>query len=90
MKTILSHIADRILSLDEASLTGLWQHYKDRMEQFDTSREWEKSVIIFFIINSVRVKNEIFNEQIVNFHSNKQSPSKKDIFKKVSYLRRIK
>mgnify|MGYP001168717138 CR=1 FL=1 len=90
MKTTLSHIADKILSLDEASLTGLWQHYKDRMEQFDTSREWEKSVIIFFIINSVRVKNEIFNEQVVNLHTGKKASVKKDISKKVSYLKRVK
>lgn len=90
MENTLSNIADKILSLDEASLTGLWKNYKDRMEQFDTSREWEKSILIFFIINSVRVKNEIFNEQIINMRSGKESPPKKNISKDVSYLKRVK
>jgi len=71
IESALSKIADRILDLDEASLAGLWEKYKDRMEHFDTSKQWERSVIIFFIINSVRVKNHIFNEQLMNV-GNKQ------------------
>ena len=60
----LDQLAERILGFDEASLTVLYDKYKTRMEQFDTSRDWEKAVIIFFIINSVRVKNKIFNDNI--------------------------
>ncbi|NQU02753.1 MAG: hypothetical protein HQ589_01190 [Syntrophaceae bacterium] len=51
MENTLSNIADKILTLDEASLTGLWKKYKERMERFDASKEWEKSVLIFFVIN---------------------------------------
>jgi len=90
MENTLSKIADKILTLDEASLTGLWKKYKARMECFDTSKEWEKSVLIFFVINSVRVKNEIFNDQIINIRSGKQSPLKKNISKDVPYLKRVK
>ena len=90
MDKTLSNIADKILSLDEASLTGLWKKYKKRMEQFDTSKEWEKSVLIFFIINSVRVKNEIFNEQILNVPSGKPPLVKKKNSRDVSYLKRVK
>jgi hypothetical protein len=61
----LDKIADKILNMDDASLSGLLEKYKNRMEHFETSREWEKSVIIFFVINAVRVKNQIFNEQIL-------------------------
>ena len=61
----LERLAEKILALDEASLTGLWEKYKTRMEQLDTTREWEKAVIIFFIINAVRVKNQIFNERVM-------------------------
>ncbi len=61
----LERIAERILALDEASLAGLWEKYKTRMENFDTTREWERAVIVFFIINAVRVKNQIFNERIL-------------------------
>ncbi len=65
LESSLDKIAETILSLDEASLSGLWEKYKKKMEHFETSREWEKSVIIFFLINAVRVKNQIFNEQLL-------------------------
>ncbi len=61
----LDEIAERILALDEASLTALWEKHKRRMESFEPSRAWEKSVIIFFLINAVRVKNHIFNDRIL-------------------------
>jgi hypothetical protein len=75
LEKALEGIAERILSLDEASLTGLWGKYKERMEQFDTSREWERAVIAFFIINAVRVKNQIFNEQLQKQRSQQPIPS---------------
>ncbi len=62
----LDKIAENILYLDEASLSILWDKYKSKMEQFSFTPEWEKSVIIFSIINAVRVKNAIFNEQMLN------------------------
>jgi hypothetical protein len=65
LESALDKIAQQILSLDEASLTSLWAKYKSRMEHFEPSREWEKAVIIFFIINAVRAKNHLFNEQIL-------------------------
>lgn len=64
LESALDKIAERILGLDEASLASLWQKYKSRMERFEPTRDWEKAVIIFFIINSVRAKNHIFNEQL--------------------------
>lgn len=65
LESALDRLAERILSLDEASLASLWGKYKNRMEHFESSKDWEKSVIIFFIINAVRAKNHIFNEQIL-------------------------
>ncbi|MBN1382912.1 MAG: hypothetical protein JXA41_14675 [Deltaproteobacteria bacterium] len=76
IESALNKIADRILDLDEASLAGLWEKYKNKMEHFDASKEWEKAVIIFFIINSVRVKNHIFNEQIIHFQNKQPKPKK--------------
>jgi hypothetical protein len=61
----LDKIAENILYMDEASLAALWDQYKAKMEQFSFTPEWEKSVIIFSIINAVRVKNAIFNEQLL-------------------------
>ncbi|MEN6623337.1 MAG: hypothetical protein ABFD50_17550 [Smithella sp.] len=60
----LDKIAENILYMDEASLDNLWDKYKEKMEQFSFTPQWEKSVIIFSIINAVRVKNAIFNEQL--------------------------
>ncbi len=66
LESALDKLAERILSLDEASLSSLWEKYKVRMEHFEPSKKWEKAVIIFFIINAVRAKNHIFNEQLLN------------------------
>ena len=88
LETSLDKIAENILYLDEASLTGLWDKYKAKMEQFSYSPEWEKSVIIFSIINSIRVKNAIFNEQLLNMGSREETPSEKKQGK--SYLKLVK
>jgi hypothetical protein len=65
LESALDKLAETILGLDEASLTSLWGKYKSRMERFEPTKEWEKAVIIFFIINAVRAKNHIFSEQII-------------------------
>ena len=65
LEEALHKIAENVLYLDEASLMSLWEKYKNRMEHFSFSPEWEKSVVIFSIINSIRVKNAIFNEQML-------------------------
>lgn len=67
----LNKIAENILYLDEASLSSLWEKYKAKMEKFSFSPEWEKSVVIFSIINAIRVKNAIFNDQLLNKNKNK-------------------
>jgi hypothetical protein len=64
IEATLNKLAEHILGLDEASLASLWEKYKARTENFEVSREWDKAVIIFFIINAVRAKNQMFNEQI--------------------------
>jgi len=71
LESTLDKLAEKILGLDEASLTSLWEKYKIRMDRFDNSRDWEKAVIIFFIINSVRAKNHIFNENILKLQDKK-------------------
>lgn len=76
LEAALDKLAETILNFDEASLTTLWDKYKRRMEHFDTTKEWEKSVIIFFIINSVRVKNHIFNENILHLQNRGEKPEK--------------
>jgi hypothetical protein len=65
LESSLDKLAQQILGLDEASLSSLWDKYKKRMEHFESTKEWEKAVIIFFIINAVRAKNHIFNQQLL-------------------------
>lgn len=65
LENSLQNIAESILHFDEASLTSLWEKYKNQIEQFSTSPDWEKAVIIFSIINAVRAKNAIFNEMLL-------------------------
>jgi hypothetical protein len=65
IEATLNKLAEHILGLDEASLASLWQKYKAQTENFEISREWEKAVIIFFIINAVRAKNQMFSEEIL-------------------------
>ena len=76
LESALDKMAENILSLDEASLTTLWEKYKTKMEHFETTKEWEKSVIIFFIINAVRVKNHIFNENMLEIQKKHAKPDK--------------
>jgi len=78
LEKTLDHIAEWILGLDEASLTELLPVYKKRMDHFEATREWEKSVLIFFLINAVRVKNALFNESVLKQTEEDKPKSKKD------------
>jgi len=60
----LQHIADRILDFDEASLVQLQEKYLKKVSEFSANRDWERAIVIYFMINSVRVKNRIFNEKV--------------------------
>ena len=68
----LSKIAETISGMDEASLIALWEKYKNKAHNFSPSPEWEKSFIIFSIINLIRAKNSVFNEQILKLNSAKK------------------
>lgn len=56
MKEMLDHLADQILDLDGTELIELLPEMQARMEDCDLSRDWERSVITFFLINGVRFK----------------------------------
>ncbi|MBN1474693.1 MAG: hypothetical protein JW914_08765 [Syntrophaceae bacterium] len=68
----LSKIAETIYGMDEASLSSLWEKYKIKAHNFSPSQEWEKSFIIFSIINLIRAKNSVFNEQTLKLNSAKK------------------
>jgi len=79
LESALDKLAESIIGFDEASLTALLPTYKQRMEDFEPTKAWEKAVISFFIINAVRAKNHIFNEQLLQRSKSvteKKSPRK--------------
>ena len=65
MEKALEKLAEQILSYDEASLSNLREKYRSRIEHFDGSKDWEKAVIIYCIINAVSLKNTLFNENVL-------------------------
>ncbi len=65
MEKALERLAEQILSFDEASLSNLREKYRLKIDHFDGTRNWEKSVIIYCIINAVSVKNSLFNDNVL-------------------------
>lgn len=90
IENALDKLAEKILGLDEATLASLWNKYKTKMDSFDRSKEWEKSVIIFFIINAVRAKNHIFNEHVMKEEQIDKNKTQKTTKRKIPELRIIK
>ena len=72
MDKALDRLAEQILSFDEASLVSLREKYRLRIEHFDGTKDWERAVIIFCIINAVSMKNTLFNENVVKRQKEKE------------------
>ena len=70
IEEVLLGLADRVLDFDEASLAQLQEKYLKKVSEFTPSRDWERSIVVYFLINSVKVKNKIFNEKIKSAGSN--------------------
>jgi hypothetical protein len=60
---MLDHLADQILDLDARDLNEFLPEMQMRMDNCDNSREWERSVITFFLINAVRFKCSMASKQ---------------------------
>lgn len=65
MEKALEKLAEQILSFDEASLAHLREKYRLKIEHFDGTKDWEKAVIVYCIINAVSMKNVLFNENVL-------------------------
>jgi len=77
MEKALEKLAEQILSFDEASLTHLREKYRLRIEKFDGTKDWEKAVIIYCMINAVGMKNTLFNENVLRRKKEKEERSSK-------------
>ena len=78
MEKALERVAEQILSFDEASLSNLREKYRLKIEHFDGTKDWEKSVIIYCIINAVSLKNTLFNENLLKREGKKEGKPSKD------------
>ncbi len=72
MDRALEKLAEQILSFDEASLANLREKYRLRIEHFDGTKNWEKAVIIYCMINAVSMKNTLFNENVLKRKKNQE------------------
>jgi hypothetical protein len=78
MQKALEKLAEQILSFDEASLSNLREKYRLRIEHFDGTKDWEKAVIIYCIINAVSLKNTLFNENVLKRKKEMEEKPSKD------------
>jgi hypothetical protein len=93
MEKALEKIAEQILSFDEASLIHVKEKYRLRIENFDGTKDWEKAVIAYCMINAVSMKNMMFNEKVLKRkrgEGEKVTPAKQDDKPKRPNLKRIK
>ena len=86
MEKALERLAEQILSYDEASLAHLREKYRLKIEHFDGTKDWEKAVIIYCLINAVSLKNTLFNENVLKRKKEKERRPSKDH----SRLKRVK
>ena len=79
MEKAIEKLAEQILSFDEASLVHLREKYRLRIEDFDGTKDWERAVIAYCIINAVSMKNSLFNENVMKKakHQEEKSSSPK-------------
>ena len=71
MERAIEKLAEQILSFDEASLVQLRETYRLRIEDFDGTKDWERAVIAYCIINAVSMKNALFNQNVRKQESEK-------------------
>lgn len=61
LEKALVKLARQINAYDEASLMSLWEKYAEKVRLFEPTKRWEESVLVFNIIQSIRLKNQLFN-----------------------------
>ncbi|MDD3313539.1 MAG: hypothetical protein PHP91_15515 [Pseudodesulfovibrio sp.] len=61
LEKALIKLARQINAYDEASLMSLWEKYAEKVRRFEPTKRWEEAVLIFNLIQSARLKNQLFN-----------------------------
>lgn len=61
MEQMLLKLARQLDSLDEASLTSLWEKYANLVNEFEPTQRWQEAVLVLSFIQAKRWKNQLFN-----------------------------
>lgn len=61
MENMLKKIVAQLNTVDEASLTQLWEKYQQQAKEFEPTQRWEEAVLMLSLIQAVRWKNQLFN-----------------------------
>lgn len=61
LEKALVKLARQLNAYDEASLMSLWEEYAEKVRQFEPTKRWEEAAIVFNLIQSIRLKNQLFN-----------------------------
>ena len=64
MERMLQKMANQLNAYDEASLMSLWDKYAAAVERFEPTKRWEEAALVFSFIQSVRLKNQLFNQHL--------------------------
>jgi len=62
LEKVLLKMAKQLAAYDEASLMALWDKYAEAVKQFEPTKRWEETALVFCLIQAVRLKNQLFNE----------------------------
>ncbi len=61
MEVALLKLAKQINQFDEASFMALWDKYAEIVRNFEPTRRWEEATLVLGVIQSLRMKNQLFN-----------------------------
>ena len=61
LENALRKLARQLAAYDEASLMSLWESYAEKVRRFEPTKAWEESVLVFCLIQAMRMKNQLFN-----------------------------
>jgi len=61
LEKALVKLARQINAYDEASLMNLWEKYAEKVRHFEPTKRWEENALVFNLIQSIRLKNQLFN-----------------------------
>lgn len=78
---MLLKMAAQLNAFDEASLMVLWEKMAEEVENFEPTKRWEEHAIALGMIQSLHMKNQLFNYQLA-----KISHVKDDAFDDTEFL----